>query len=65
MIVLIVLLEVALGFLGGWFFMLGVGVMHHDWVAGLPTVGYWPAVMIVMLFRLAFSDYGLKDALRS
>jgi Na+-driven multidrug efflux pump len=39
--------------LGGWMFMLAVGVAHHEWLPGLPTVGYWWAVLITWLIRSA------------
>lgn len=40
---------------GGWMLMLAVGVAHHDWVPGLPTIGYWWAVLLVWLLQGAFS----------
>lgn len=33
-------------FLVSWLFMLGVGVVHGEWLAGLPTIGYWASVKI-------------------
>jgi drug/metabolite transporter (DMT)-like permease len=32
--------------LGGWLLMLAIGIAHHDWLPQLPTIGYWPAVLI-------------------
>jgi hypothetical protein len=29
-----------------WLFMLGVGVVHAEWLRGLPTIGYWASVKI-------------------
>jgi hypothetical protein len=29
-----------------WLFMLGVGVVHGEWLAGLPTIGYWSSVKV-------------------
>ncbi len=26
--------------LRGWFFMLGIGVIHHEWLPQCPTLGY-------------------------
>lgn len=43
------------GFLGGWALMLAVGVAHAEWLPGLPTVGYWPSVLLVLLLRGVFS----------
>jgi hypothetical protein len=37
--------------LGGWFFMLGVGVVHAEWLPQVPTLGYWWAVLIGYLLR--------------
>jgi hypothetical protein len=39
--------------LGGWMFMLAVGVAHHEWTPGLPTIGYWWAVLLTWLIRSA------------
>lgn len=39
--------------LGGWMFMLAVGVAHHEWLPGLPTIGYWWAVLLTWLIRSA------------
>jgi hypothetical protein len=39
----------------GLFFMLGVGVMHDHWWPQIPTIGYWWAVLTVMLLRGVFS----------
>jgi hypothetical protein len=36
---------------GGWFFMLGVGVVHAEWLPQVPTLGYWWAVLIGYLLR--------------
>lgn len=29
-----------------WLFMLGVGVVHGEWLSGLPTIGFWASVKI-------------------
>lgn len=39
--------------LGGWMFMLAVGIAHHEWLPGLPAVGYWWAVLLTWLIRSA------------
>lgn len=41
----------------GWMFMLAVGVAHHEWWPLVPTIGYWWAVLIVLLTRGLFG-YG-------
>lgn len=33
----------------GWLFMLAVGVAHAHWVSGLPTIGFWWAVLFMWL----------------
>ena len=33
----------------GFFLMIGVGVVHHEWLPQLPTVGYWTAFLVVAL----------------
>jgi hypothetical protein len=38
--------------LKGWLFMFAVGVAHSHWLHGLPTIGYWWAVLIVWLMPL-------------
>lgn len=40
---------------GGWMLMLAVGIAHHDWVPGLPTIGYWWSALLVSLLRGVFS----------
>lgn len=30
----------------GWVLMLGVGIVHAEWLPQLPTIGYWVAVLI-------------------
>jgi hypothetical protein len=39
--------------LGGWMFMLAIGVAHHEWLPGLPTIGYWWAALLTWLIRSA------------
>lgn len=42
-------------FFGGWMLMLSVGIAHLNWLPGLPTVGYWVAVLLVALMTGVFS----------
>lgn len=37
----------------GWAFMLAVGVIHHEWIASCPTIGYGWAVVVALLIRWA------------
>ena len=43
---LIVILVLLGSFLDGWVLMLGIGVLHGSWWAMVPTMGYWPAVLV-------------------
>jgi len=56
-IVLLVLLGLALSaaysLAAGWALMLAVGVIHHEWIAQCPTIGYWWAVLLALLIRMA------------
>lgn len=54
-LIVAVLTSVIGAFLGGWFFMLGIGVLHAHWWSELPTIGYWWAVLTVALLRGVFS----------
>lgn len=38
-----------LTFIGAWVFMLLVGVIHHEWIAALPTLGWWPSLLIIVM----------------
>jgi hypothetical protein len=40
---------VLVSLLRGWFLMLGVGIVHNDWILELRPLGYWLAVMLVAL----------------
>lgn len=35
----------------GCYLMLAVGIVHDQWIPGLPTIGYWWAVLLVALLR--------------
>lgn len=49
------LVQILAAFIGGYFLMIGVSVLHATWWAGLPTMGYWTAVLTVGLLRGVFS----------
>jgi hypothetical protein len=40
----------------GFWFMLAVGVIHHEWSRSCPTIGYWCSVLLVSLLRGAFGQ---------
>jgi cytosine/uracil/thiamine/allantoin permease len=42
-----------LALLMGLAFMHAVGVIHHEWIPQLPTLGYWWSVLISLLISLA------------
>jgi len=48
-------------FIGGWQLMLGVGIIHAEWIHGLPTIGYWLATALVALLRGTFSTIRPSD----
>lgn len=50
-----ILYHVLMIFIGGFEFMLAVGIIHHEWLPQLPTIGYWWAVLIVGLLKGTFS----------
>jgi hypothetical protein len=37
---------IGLLFLVSWLFMLGVGVVHDEWLTELPTIGFWSSVKV-------------------
>lgn len=49
-----------------WMIMLLIGVIHHEWLTMMPTIGYWSAVKIctVSLFTVG-SLYGLAQAMKN
>lgn len=47
--------------LTGWFLMLAIGVVHHEWIRSCPTIGYWWAALLSGLLR---SGLGLRDGSR-
>lgn len=41
--------SIGLTFVGGWVFMLTVGIIHHEWLHQVPTLGYWPSFLIFFM----------------
>jgi len=42
----------------GWVFMILVGIIHAEWLPGVPTIGYWWAVLWAVLIRVCTTaDY--------
>jgi hypothetical protein len=39
--------------LGGWAFMLAVGIVHHEWIKQCPTIGFGWALLLASLMRSA------------
>lgn len=37
--------------LGGWMFMLAVGIVHHEWIRACPTIGFNWSVALAALVR--------------
>ncbi|MCX5066951.1 hypothetical protein OOJ91_13950 [Micromonospora lupini] len=48
--------SVLLSLLGGWALMLAVGIARAEWLPALPTIGYWPAVLLSALLRSALTN---------
>lgn len=46
---------------GAWYVMLAVGIAHHEWLPMLPTLGYWWALILVVLLRSAFATVSPRD----
>jgi len=42
----------------GWALMLAIGVIHHEWIPQCPTIGYWWAVLLALLIRMALHTFG-------
>jgi hypothetical protein len=47
--------------IGGWYLMLGIGVIHHEWIAQCPTIGYGWAILLASLLRSAFATVTPKS----
>jgi uncharacterized membrane protein len=63
LLVVFVIAEILASAIGGWTFMLSVGVAHANWVPMLPTIGFETAATIsgigsapVILVRLFYTD---------
>lgn len=39
----------------GWYLMLAVGIVHHEWIRSCPTIGYGWAVLLAVLVRSALT----------
>lgn len=48
---------------GGWAFMIAVGVAHAEWVHNLPTVGFGTSIILSAFFALALVP-GLSSSSR-
>ncbi len=46
-------IEIAAVFIRGLWLMLAVGIIHHQWIHTLPTVGYGTAVAVTALLSAA------------
>jgi predicted lipid-binding transport protein (Tim44 family) len=47
--------------MGGLWLMLAVGVIHHEWIAQCPTIGYGWATLLASLVRAALSASSVKS----
>jgi len=45
-------LTAILAMVGGWWLMIAVGVAHHEWASTIPSIGYWSAVKITVLWAI-------------
>lgn len=43
--------------IAGWMLMLAVGVARAEWIRQLPTLGFWWALLLVVLARPLFGGY--------
>lgn len=39
--------------MGGLWFMLGVGIVHHEWIPQCPTIGFGWSVLLAAMVRSA------------
>ena len=46
--------------IGGWAFMLLVGVVHHEWLPQCPTVGFGWSIVIAFLLRVTLLTFTNK-----
>jgi hypothetical protein len=42
----------AMWLVSGWTLMLGVGVIHRVWLNSLPTIGFWPALLVASVLAM-------------
>jgi hypothetical protein len=49
------LVGVQLSLIGAWGLMIVVGVIHHEWLPTLPTLGWWDSVLISVLGDLVLN----------
>ena len=47
--------------INGLWLMLAIGVIHHEWIAECPTLGYWWAVLLASLLRSALATVTPKN----
>lgn len=47
----LVIFRLALAPFDGWLLMLGVGVVHAEWIPALPTIGYYWAVVVTLIVQ--------------
>ena len=50
-----ILVGVQLSLIGAWAFMVMIGVIHHQWLPDLPTLGWWDALLISVLGDLVLN----------
>jgi len=50
-----VIIAVQINLIGAWFLMIGVGVVHHEWLPDLPTLGWWLSLLIYVLGDFVFN----------
>lgn len=43
----------------GMFLMFAVGVAHGEWLPNMPTLGFFPAVVLIVLLTAAFNSQPL------
>lgn len=47
-----------------WLLMIGVGIVHADWITALPTIGFRTAVLLSMLGVVRAATAVALDAVR-
>lgn len=43
--------DVIMALVGGWLFMLAIGIVHHEWIRSCPTIGFFWSVTLAALVR--------------